>query len=267
MLYYGRTDVGAVRNNNQDSFATKEYSPDMLLTVVCDGIGGAKGGSMASRTACDTFIFEFDKYMQTVCDKDGNFDSNANEIKEVLRDCAELANETVFAISKEDPSLRGMGTTLVASFICGRTIYTVNVGDSRMYLIRGGNIKQITRDHSYVQYLIDIGKITEDAARKSPNRNIITRAVGTENQLEADVFVTNVITENRGDGLSGTYILLCTDGLTNHLTSSDIVGIITEKYEDILSLGEELKKRVDKLIDSANDAGGSDNITAVLAAL
>ncbi len=265
MLYYGKTDVGAVRNNNQDSFAIKEYSPELLLAIVCDGIGGASGGSVASRIACDSFVAEFDE-----CVKEINGDiplllSDEEEVGDILRDCVYVANKAVYKRSREDVSLRGMGTTLVASLITPQTVYTVNVGDSRMYLIRKENIKQITRDHSYVQYLIDIGKISPDDAKRSPNRNIITRAVGTEGDIEADVFVTNIITENE-NGSGSTYTLLCTDGLTNHLSSDDILKAVS-RSKDAPVTADAIKNCVDSLVDSAITAGGSDNITVVLAAL
>lgn len=264
MLHYGRTDVGAVRSNNQDSFTIKEYSEELLLAIVCDGIGGASGGSIASRIACDSFVAEFDECVKEINRNIPLLLSDEEKVGDILRDCVYVANKAVYKRSCEDASLRGMGTTLVAGIITPHTIYTVNVGDSRMYLVRGENIKQITRDHSYVQYLIDIGRITEDAAKTSPNRNIITRAVGTEDDIEADVFITNLISDKRdsAEETGSTYALLCTDGLTNHLSSDDILEIISKRDGT-----NDVRSCVDLLIDRAIRSGGSDNITVVLASL
>ena len=160
----------------------------------------------------------------------------------------------------------------MATLVYCNVLFTINVGDSRMYLITNGAPVQITHDHSYVQYLVDMGKMTEQEARKSVNRNIITRAVGTDDAVEADIYVTRLPTKNitdkieNGDEEADQYVvLLCSDGLTNYVTPEEIADAI----QDIGSIetSRALGKVAEKLIDMANAAGGADNITAVLMTL
>ena len=147
-----------------------------------------------------------------------------------------------------------MGTTLVAALIIEHNIFAINVGDSRMYLIKGNKIKQITKDHSYVQYLIDMGQLTEKEAEVFPNRNVITRAVGTEESVLPECF--------RESASDGSFILLCSDGLTNFVSNEEIKDIITKDSKNMDQIT--LNIRVKKLIDLANANGGSDNITAAV---
>ena len=170
------------------------------------------------------------------------------------------ANTEVYERSRKDESLSGMGTTLVAALMIDSKLYIASVGDSRIYLFCGGDMVQLTHDHSYVQYLVDIGQITPEQALTNPYRNIITRAVGNERTIEAD-------TESLLLTASPSYILLCSDGLTNYLGASDIRDIVWG-YGEATDNGEdqeiELKRKVEELIDSANEGGGGDNITALL---
>jgi protein phosphatase len=144
-----------------------------------------------------------------------------------------------------------MGTTLVSCIICGTKAYAVNVGDSRLYLIDEKGITQITKDHSYVQFLVDLGKMSYEEARTAPNKNIITRAVGTEDDIESDFYPFLVP--------SGSKILLCSDGLSNQVEADEIFSIVKD-----ISDGDEAKAACEKLISLANDRGGPDNITAVI---
>jgi len=263
MRVFGMTNVGMKRQVNQDSFLIKEYDCG-LLAVVCDGMGGASGGEEASSTATAAFSgyidislagaddpgIPLDKWgMGETKDLSGRAVNKDKSVKEILLSAVRAANNAVYAAANENDALNGMGTTLVSAYISGDKVYAVNVGDSRMYIIKDESITQITHDHSFVQYLVDIGKMTADEAKTSNNRNIITRAVGTEAVVETDFFTVDT-------DMSGGYVLLCTDGLTNHITEEDIVKCVTE--------AEGPEGACASLIEKANLGGGSDNITVVI---
>ncbi len=237
MLYYGHTDRGKKRRGNEDFFKT-EYKNGVLVAAVCDGMGGANGGSVASALACNSFV-------STLFDLLG-------ENREAPADTAILAavrkaNDEVYQLSVDDIRLSGMGTTLVAAIFTDGTLWTVNVGDSRIYRFADGLLSQITTDHSYVQALVDKGEITENEAREHPKKNVILRAVGVEENVRCDV--------EKHENPSGCY-LLCSDGLSGYYNK----GI----FEDILKSGKPLQEKVGELIKHANACGGEDNITAVL---
>lgn len=251
MHYSGKTDIGMKRSMNQDHFSIKEYAPGILLAVVCDGMGGARGGQEASSTATDSFVASMDSFVESHITEQNTIECTDSQIHRALRRAAYTSNKAVYLRSEEDASLRGMGTTLVAVLVVGSTVYTANVGDSRMYVIRGRDIEQITHDHSYVQYLVDTGRLTEEEARTAQNRNIITRAVGTESNVDADVFVTEI-----DPSCKPAFVLLCSDGLTNHLGGAEIAEIVTSDSS--------ISDKTDALVSRANKYGGSDNITAVV---
>lgn len=255
MIIASHTDIGMKRKVNQDYHITKKYSKKTSLCVVCDGMGGAKGGEQASKLAAKAFVNYMDHFLEEYI---GNKDKQvtAPEIKKSLLYALDLANDEVYRYSRSHLGMKGMGTTIVATLIIDKTIFALNVGDSRVYCLKGNKIKQITKDHSYVQYLIDIGQITEEEAQNSANKNIITRAVGTERRVEGDIYKETVT--------DGTFVLLCTDGLTNFLDNEALCDIISNDYNarNIDEIG--LNVRAKRLIDIANDNGGSDNITAVL---
>lgn len=250
MLYFGKTDIGKKRKGNQDSFGIYRIAENALLLAVCDGMGGAAGGEEASRIALDSFSRE----VSDVCAprvSDGMFDASEVDMRLMLGNAASEANKAVFAKANENPELEGMGTTLVALFVVGHFAYSVNVGDSRLYRIEDGKISQVTHDHSYVQYLVDIGKLTPEEARTNANRNIIMRAVGTAETVEADIEALDL-----GEGGNNLAFLLCSDGLTNMVSDDEIASIVSgEGTPD---------EKTDKLIAEANGNGGADNITAVL---
>ena len=183
----------------------------------------------------------------------------AHEIKKALLTALSIANDAVYSYARTHIGMKGMGTTIVATLVIDKTIFALNVGDSRVYFLKGSKIKQITKDHSYVQYLIDNGQITEEEAMNSSHKNIITRAVGTEREVEGDVYKESVT--------EGTFILLCSDGLANFVDSATMCDIVSNDYNarTIDEIG--LNVRVRKLVDTANANGGSDNITAVLVKL
>ena len=256
MYYYGKSDVGKKRANNQDSYTVKQYKCGAVLGVVCDGMGGAHGGETASSTALKAFTDAVGNLMKGIS---GTGKKPADRrVAEALIDAVSKANTEVYTKAAEEEELEGMGTTLVSSLVFDDRIFTVNIGDSRMYLVDSDKIVQVTHDHSYVQYLVDIGKMTEVEAAASKNKNIITRAVGTEEETEPDIYLTEI---KRGADSGNIRILLCSDGLTNHVDKETILEIINS--EPIGEEGSE-KRIVDRLIDAANNNGGSDNITAVI---
>ncbi|MBE6674570.1 MAG: Stp1/IreP family PP2C-type Ser/Thr phosphatase [Ruminococcaceae bacterium] len=255
MICVGNTDVGMVREVNQDTFILKRYSEKTCLCVVCDGMGGAKGGEEASRIASRAFAQVMDEFITPfVGQKKKGF--SVNDVKKAMKRALLEANDAVYTYSRENPRLKGMGTTLVSALVIGNSVFCLNVGDSRMYFMKGNKIRQITKDHSYVQHLIDIGRITKNDIEYTLNKNIITRAVGTEITVDPDIYKSSVS--------EGTFILLCTDGLCNHVNDETICDIVSDDpvAKKIDEIG--LNIRLRKLIDTANNNGGSDNITAAI---
>ncbi len=249
MIYFGKTDIGKLRKGNQDSFGIYEIGEDSLVLAVCDGMGGAAGGEEASRLSLEAFSEEI-KAVLLPRVKEGKLDSDGVDLKLLLENAASCANKAVFDEAKKRPELSGMGTTLVALLYTPKGAYSVNIGDSRMYRVCGGEIEQLTHDHSYVQYLVDMGKLTPEEAKNSSNRNIIMRAVGTEAEIKADIETV----ETDFDG--NTYFLLCSDGLTGMVQDEEICKIVSGDGEP--------EKKVLSLIEAANANGGADNITVVL---
>ena len=267
MIYYGLTDKGKKRNANQDNFLIKDYPGGVTLAVVCDGMGGANGGETASKIAVDAFVDHIDSFSDILAEADLRFIGESPEkkdapgIPEILTDAVSAANLAVYAMSVSDPALSGMGTTLVAALATEKSVYAVNVGDSRMYQIDEAGIRQITRDHSYVQHLIDLGRLSPRKARTAKNKNIITRAVGTEETVRSDLFRVD---RRQGDNDGSTkYILLCSDGLTNMVEVEDIAEAVTSSGPPD---ADSLRVAAEKLVRLANDGGGADNITAVILA-
>ncbi len=257
MFCLGKTDIGMKRNVNQDCFKCTEFNSTTVLAVVCDGMGGAAGGEIAGNLAAQTFTDFVSTYEKELTKKKLLSRADENKIKNILKNAVAKANKAVYDRTEDDISLRGMGTTLVATLLCCGTLFTVNVGDSRMYLITEGTIRQISHDHSYVQFLIDTGRLSPEDAKTSSNRNIITRAVGTDITVEADVYI------NRG--VKSGYVLLCSDGLVNFVPAEEIYNTVNDIGEDITE--DAMDECIDTLILAANTAGGSDNITVVLMAL
>ncbi len=246
MNYGGKTDIGAKRRNNQDSYAVFSKQ-GYFCAIVCDGMGGAKGGNIASGLAVKTFISVIKKaFSERNAD-----DFVETEIKRLLKNAIDEANEAIYRKSQSDVELEGMGTTLVAVLSCLCGTFAVNVGDSRLYRQLDGEIDQITTDHSFVQYLIDKGEISPEEANNHPNKNIILKALGVNDRVEADYF--------RLDNYDR--LLLCSDGLTNHVSDQRISEIISGEY---MPKPTTYKARAERLITEANEGGGSDNITAIL---
>ncbi len=251
MIQYGRTDVGKKRAGNQDNFGIYTIAENAQLLAVCDGMGGVSGGEKASGIALESFS----EAVRAACSpriNEGSLDVTAVKPSFVLEEALSEANSAVFSFAKANPELEGMGTTLVALFFCGGTAYSLNVGDSRLYGIRDGEATQLTRDHSYVQMLVDMGRITAEEARDNPQKNIITRAVGTGEELDGDIAPIDA-----GFMAEGTYFLLCSDGLSNMLSDSEIAQVVCGEGT--------LEDKTAELVEKANEKGGPDNITVVLA--
>ena len=255
MKFYGKTDVGVSRTENQDCFGIYEILPGVTLLAICDGMGGMAGGATASRLALDTFAQSMREHILPDNPEDEP-DLGSIGLRFSLNASASEANRAVLSMAEDsDGKLEGMGTTLVALLVVENTlILSLNIGDSRLYEIRNDHIEQLTKDHSYVQYLIDMGQLTEKEAETFPNRNVITRAVGTEEFVTPECF---------REGVSdGSFILLCSDGLTNFVPNEEIRDILTKDSKNMDQLT--LNLRVKKLIDLANSNGGADNITAAV---
>lgn len=237
MRSYGITDIGNVRKYNQDYSLECDEPIGNLdnLYVVCDGLGGRNAGEYASSTAAESFF-------------DLVENSDLENPLAIFKDAITQVNEIIFDEGQE-PEFKGMATTLVAATIQDGTVYVANVGDSRAYII-GEEVTQITWDHSYVGELMRRGKITKDEARFHNRNNIITRAIGAEEEVEPDYFQVELE--------EGEIILLCTDGLYNMVSERTIQAVINARGS--------LRAKAEKLVDLANDAGGKDNIAAVLIA-
>ena len=240
METYCQTDVGLKRNSNQDFVYASDQKVGRLpsLLIVADGMGGHAAGDLASRVCVETVVSSIEGSGQT-------------ETIPILAEAVQKANRAVLKKAAEKPVYAGMGTTIVAAVIDGNTLYVANVGDSRLYLIDDDRIDQITLDHSLVAEMVRSGRISPEQMRNHPEKNIITRAVGGEENVKADFFDVGL---HKGD-----VVLLCSDGLTNMVEDEQIFRIIRRE--------KTLRDAGQKLISAANSAGGRDNISVVLARL
>lgn len=241
MKFFGLTDIGKVRKENQDAWRSYlSADGSECAAVVCDGMGGAQAGSVASGIAADTFIQHVRACLeQTV----------RPAPDEMVRDAASYANLRVYDKAFTSPECRGMGTTLVGALVLGTAAAVVNVGDSRAYhLDKSGKLSRVTRDHSLVEEMVDKGRLTPEEARSHPRRNIITRAMGIEPDVCCDVFLLKLA--------PGESLLLCTDGLTNQMHEAEI--------ERVLRRDGEPEERCGELVKRTLERGAPDNVTAVL---
>lgn len=257
MKFYGKTDVGICRTENQDCFGIYEILPGVTLLAVCDGMGGMAGGAIASRLALDTFAQSMREHILPDNPEDEP-DLGSVGLRFSLSASASDANRAVWKEAEEsDGKLEGMGTTLVALLVVSDTLaYTLNIGDSRLYEITNDSVTQLTRDHSYVQELLDLGRITYEESLTSPVRNIITRAVGIGDDVRADIESLN---PTPGTPDAPRYILLCSDGLCGVVRDEEMARIVRADGD--------LKSKTEALVAAANAAGGPDNITVVLVEL
>ncbi|MBQ7860429.1 MAG: Stp1/IreP family PP2C-type Ser/Thr phosphatase [Faecalibacterium sp.] len=235
------TDIGAVRRENQDDFRACQQSDSLGWAVVCDGMGGARGGKIASRVGCDSVQQFFAQQLA---------DARPGQEDIFLTDALQYANRKIYDLACQNPEIAGMGTTAVCLLVRGPMAHLCHAGDSRAYLSRGGVLRQVTHDHSYVQELVDSGTITPQQAEHHPKKNVITRALGVEATLRPEYTSLPV---QKGD-----ILLLCSDGLSNAVPATQIQNILetTPFYEAPA-----------RLIEAANFNGGPDNITALLVQL
>lgn len=241
MNFWAITDKGLIRKQNQDTYSSYcDEERGVALFLVCDGMGGAKAGNIASAMASECFFSEVKKGL------DGKY--SVIRLTAVLQNAAALANRIVYEASLKNEEYNGMGTTLVTALVAGGNTLVANIGDSRAYQISNGTITQITRDHSVVEDLIARGDLTREESRRHPRKNLITRALGTGEDVEADVFTPEV--------LPGDYILLCSDGLTNIVEDGEIL------YEVLH--GGSIDGCCERLLKTAMDRGAPDNITVVI---
>lgn len=239
MILFGKTDIGKIRSSNQDVYCIKTFDKNASLGIVCDGMGGENGGQIASAVASRTIFETIQKrYKPNLSD---------DEYKNIIITALSDSNAAVYEKANQAPEYyKGMGTTAVIALVVNNKAYLAHVGDSRIYLLRQGEIFQLTKDHSMVQMLLDQGKITPQEAQHHPKKNMITRAVGVSKFVDIDyIQVSN---------LEDCSLLLCSDGLTNTCSDECIKEVlVNEKPENVCN----------SLIYLANEAGGVDNITAV----
>ena len=240
MQSWGLTDPGCVRKQNQDAYRIEQLDRNTLLCVVCDGMGGAKSGNIASTLAVEVFAEEIRRSWVKNMDDD--------RVDQMMRSAVKLANFTVFDQAAQIEEFSGMGTTLVAALVRGKKATVVNVGDSRAYGINRNGISQITKDHSLVQLMVDRGELTPEVAKSYPGKNFITRAIGTETIVMCDIYHWEV---SKGD-----YILLCSDGLSNLMDDQEILFEVVH--------GVNKQQCCNRLLNIAKNRGAPDNVTSVL---
>ena len=240
MQYWAITDLGCTRAQNQDTYQIEQLDKHTVLVVVCDGMGGAKSGNVASSLAADVFAQEIKRTYTAGMDQAA--------IDQMLQNAIKLTNFTVHDQGRQFEEFSGMGTTLVAALICGKQAYIANVGDSRAYGITQEGLEQLTVDHSLVQMMIQRGELTPEQAKTYPGKNLITRAIGTESSMTADIFHCKME--------SGQWLLLCTDGLSNLMDDLEILFEVVH--------GADKSTACQRLLDIAKNRGAPDNVTCVL---
>ncbi len=239
MNIYSQSDIGMKRSSNQDYCMTGVFTDGAVWAIVCDGMGGANGGSTASRVAAENIS-------ETL--KSGyREDMTPEELRSLMQLSVEYANRAVYEISRHVAGLEGMGTTVVCAVVKKQRAHIVHAGDSRAYICSDEGVRQVTTDHSMVQQLVDMGEITREQARQHPHRNMITRALGTEPTLRTDY--------NTVEFEDGARLVLCTDGMSNYVSDDELLEFI--RYNKCEELTE-------KLVDFSKRSGGSDNITVVV---
>lgn len=243
MNIFGMTDIGSVRSENQDSYTVRQLNQDTAIAVVCDGMGGARAGNVASAIAVESFAAKVEELCQE------GVPEGEQDCTQLLRQACDQANTHVYQLSRTDEQYRGMGTTLVAALLLDQEAYVINVGDSRCYLIHDGAIQQISCDHSLVQMLVSRGDITPEQARNHPKKNLITRALGVDRDVTADCYH---IDWQKGDSL-----LLCSDGLSNVLTDEMLLEQGLEQLP--------LEERCRNMMRMTLEHGAPDNVTIVMA--
>ena len=240
MRTFARSDIGRVREKNQDSFFISKPVNGIQLCIIADGMGGYKGGEIASNLAIDSAKNYILDNFETINHRD------RESVMNLIKSAIEYANMIVYEKSKENPELENMGTTIDICLIILNKVYIGHVGDSRVYRKRKDFFRKLTTDHSYVQKLVADGTITKEEAYNHPKKNMLIKALGCSPYVEPDVMVKGFLKDD--------VLLMCSDGLTNMLKDEEIVAIINEGPTEACN----------KLIEAANNKGGYDNITAVI---
>ena len=236
---YAKSDVGKIREMNQDYYYISNSLDEIQLYMLADGMGGYNGGEIASKLAIQTAKSYIENNFNEI-------EKDKDSIIQLIGSSMEYANMVVYEKSKESKELEGMGTTLEICLIYNNRAFIGHIGDSRIYRIRKEFMRKLTKDHSYVQQLVDEGKITKEESINHPKKNMLIKALGCTEFIEPDSMVKGFI--------KGDILLMCTDGLTNMLTEDEIFKILKS---DLIDPSKEL-------VQKANDAGGLDNITAVI---
>ena len=239
IIAYAKSDIGKVREMNQDAYYISDSLSTVKLYLLADGMGGYKGGEIASKLAikCAKSYIE-NNFKETPKDRES--------LIQLVASSMEYANMVVYEKSKEDKEFEGMGTTLEVCLIYNNKAYIGHIGDSRIYRIRKDVIRKLTKDHSYVQKLVEDKKITREEAKIHPKKNMLTRALGCTPYVEADLRARNF---EKGD-----IFIICSDGLTNMVDEKRIYELVKE----------DITTATDRLINEANEAGGYDNITVII---
>lgn len=238
--FFFSTDKGKIRDNNEDFYGEKKLSKGHVF-VVCDGVGGHSGGEIASQKAVECILDYFTR-------------SKGENAVQMIHESIKFANSQVHGFASTYPEYKGMGTTCVVVYITDSGyFYYGHVGDSRLYLSNKGGLKALTKDHSYVQYLVDIGEIKESEMETHPSKNQILRALGSDEVVKPEVSIEPLFPK------SGDIFLLCSDGLNGMIGNEKIQKVLNSKNET-----PSLLEKADKLIQSALDAGGKDNVTVGL---
>jgi len=234
-----KSDIGKARETNQDSFFASTENDEIKLFLLADGMGGYKGGEIASSVA----VYSAQNY---ICNNFKETPKERADILKLISDSIEYANLMVYERSKEEPELKDMGTTLDVCLVYGNKVYIGHVGDSRVYRIRKNIIRKLTSDHSYVQKLVKDGKISKEEADTHPKKNMLLKAIGCNSLVEPDVMCKGFLKDD--------ILLMCSDGLTNMLKDDQIYKVLLENSENPVAA----------LINAANREGGIDNITTII---
>ena len=240
MQAWGMTEPGMIRTQNQDAYSIVKLSREQLLVIVCDGMGGARSGNIASSMAVEVFVGEVRRAVRS--------NMKPDKIDTMLKSALELANKAVFEQSQLSEEYQGMGTTLVAAFFQRDKVTVANVGDSRAYLFNRDGVEAITTDHSLVELMVQRGELTRETAKTFPGKNLITRAVGTESAVECDLYHVQL---RKGDN-----VLLCSDGLSNQLSDQEMLFEVIH--------GTNKADCCQRLMNIANYRGAPDNVTVAL---
>lgn len=241
MKVWGLTDTGLVRKENQDAYAIDNgIESGYTVCVVCDGMGGTAGGQMASRIAVETYMSELKKVLQQ--------EMAPEQLREASSYAIALANKAIREEAQKNEACRDMGTTLVSAISYRDGTVISNVGDSRAYRISRDGIVQVTKDHSLVESMVDRGDITEEEARRHPNKNLITRALGPDVNAVCDGYITPLC--------KGEYILLCSDGLVDTVTDQEMLFEVIH--------GGDMDTCLQRMLNISKSRGAADNVTAVL---